>query len=158
MNAEQLTKAFKVLVLRLTLTLFSVNQILQSDDDSDDDVVSWSDINQVTFNIPGQPGQTTATSDDDADTLVGSTMGAVNPRLNDSLDDTLVGSTMGDVNPTSGNFSSFNISAELRALLPDNWDQGKDGLGAVNSARAKNTMFRRPWEFSPESIRSMTRH
>ena len=137
---------------------FSVNQNTNSDDDTDDEI-SWGD--PVTFDIPGQsqpqPGQSTS-GDDDADTIVGSTMAVVNPGLNDSLDDTLVGSTMGDANPTTDNFSSFIISPELRALLPDNWDRGEDGLGSVNSARAKNTMFRRPWEFSDRSIRNMTRH
>ena len=127
---------------------------MDSDDDSDDEV-DFPSLNQITFNIGGQSQP--VGSDDDDDTLVGSTMGAVNPTA-DSDDDTLVGSTMADVRPPSNNFSSFHLSAELRALLPDNWDRGEDGLGSVNSARAKNTMFRRPWEFSQKSIRSMTRH
>ena len=135
--------------------------MLDSDDDSDDEVdfpnLPNLSLNQVTFNVRGQHQPVGSVGSDDEDTLVGSNMGDINPTA-DNDDDTLVGSNMGDVHPTVDNFSSFNISARLRALLPDDWDRGEDGLGSVCSARARNTMFRRPWEFSPESIRSMTRH
>ena len=75
-----------------------------------------------------------------------------------------------------GDASGFTISDALRAILPDNWDAGVDRLGknelftlmsfllnislllgAVPSEQAQNTLFRFPWKFSNQAIRSMTR-
>ena len=74
----------------------------------------------------------------------------------DTSSDTLVGSNMGDVDPRYRD-SSYTMSATLRGLLPSDWNPGIDGMGTLSSAHARNTMFRRPWEFQPRVIRSLTR-
>ena len=76
----------------------------------------------------------------------------------DTSSDTLPGSTMGDLDRGQRpEDRSYNMSDLLRGLLPSDWNPGVDGMGTLSSAHAKNTMFRRPWEFHLNVIRSFTR-
>ncbi len=132
----------------LHLCILSVVQTPVNDDVDSDDDIQFQNIDEVTFNIRGQfqPGQYQSSSNPLDDTLPDVSQSPV-----DTSSDTLVGSNMGDVDPR------YTLSAALRALLPNDWNPGIDGMGTLSSAHAKNTMFRRPWEFHPSLIRSLTR-
>ena len=94
-----------------------------------------SDMSDITFNFRG-PGQLQRGHS------------SANP-LNDTHD-TLLQSSL---NPPP---QSSALSPALRALLPDDWDQGSDGLGQADQ-NSRSSMLRSPWEYSDQSIRILTR-
>ena len=141
---------------------FSVVPSIPDLADSDDDELEFADPDEVTFNVRGQyqPGQSPPTDLDD--TLPWSTSGGSPNRYPGQsaptdLNDTLPGSTMGNIAADDGEDDAYTISDQLRAILPEDWDAGEDGMGAISSHEAENSMYRKPWQFSNDSIRAMTR-
>ena len=64
---------------------------------------------------------------------------------------------MGNTAADDSEDDAYTISDQLRAILPEDWDAGEDGMGAISSHEARNSMYRKPWQFSNDRIRAMTR-
>ena len=63
---------------------------------------------------------------------------------------------MGNTAADDSEDDAYTISDQLRAILPEDWDAGEDGMGAISSHEARNSMYRKPWQFSNDRIRAMT--